>query len=298
MIGFNWKDVVHAQDLPRLVSVLGEALPCGHPVEVETRNRRADGEYRWLLHRIVPRYDESGTIVKWYGTSVDIEDRKRAEEAVLEQRVLERVRIARELHDTLLQNFQATLLMFGVAKNLLDAGPVKERLEQALERADRAISDGREAIQGLRLGTKEPKDLITALSTLGQELAAVRGIGEAPAFHVEVSGVPTCLYPSVSHEVFSIGSEALRNAFHHACAKHIHLQFRYQAEEFGLAVIDDGIGMEPSILARGPGEGHFGLSGMRERAKIVSGELTPWSELGVGTGIELKIPAVHAYAVS
>jgi signal transduction histidine kinase len=76
------------------------------------------------------------------------------------------------------------------------------------------------------------------------------------------------------------------------------LQFRYQAEEFGLAVIDDGIGIEPSILARGPGKGHFGLSGMHERVKIASGELTPWSELGVGTRIELKIPAVHAYAVS
>jgi PAS domain S-box-containing protein len=50
MIGFNWKDVVHAQDLPRLVAVLGEAMSSGHPVEVETRNRRADGEYRWLLH--------------------------------------------------------------------------------------------------------------------------------------------------------------------------------------------------------------------------------------------------------
>jgi signal transduction histidine kinase len=76
------------------------------------------------------------------------------------------------------------------------------------------------------------------------------------------------------------------------------LQFRYEAEEFGLAVIDDGVGIESSILARGPGEGNFGLSGMRERAKIVSGELTTRSELGVGTGIELKIPSVHAYAVS
>jgi signal transduction histidine kinase len=194
-----------------------------------------------------------------------------------------------------LQNFQATLLMLGAAKNLLDGGPVKETLEQALATADRAIVEGREAIQGLRLGTEEPGDLITALTTLGKGLAAGLGTAEGPAFRVEVSGVPTRLHLSVSHEVVSIGSEALRNAFRHARAKHIQLHFRYEAEEFRLAVVDDGVGIGPTVLAKGRGEGHFGLAGMRERAKIVSGELVPWSELGVGTRIELMIPAASAY---
>jgi PAS domain S-box-containing protein len=111
MVGFNWQNVVHPDDLPSLMVAHLEFFPAGRAFDSETRCRRADGEYRWLLHRIVPRYDEHGKIVKWYGISFDIEDRKRAEEALLEQRVLERTRIARELHDTLLQNFQATLLM-------------------------------------------------------------------------------------------------------------------------------------------------------------------------------------------
>lgn len=297
MIGFNWKNVVHPDDLPRLVAAHHESFPAGRPLDIETRNRRADGVYRWVIHRMVPRYDEHGEIIKWYGITFDIEDRKRAEEAVLEQRVFERTRIARELHDTLLQNFQATLLMLGAAKNLLDGGPVKEALEQALITADRAIAEGREAIQGLRLDTEEPGDLITVLTTLGKGLAAGLGTAGCPAFHVEISGVPSHLHPSVIHEVVSIGSEALRNAFRHARAKHIRLHIRYEAEEFRLAVVDDGTGIDSTILAKGRGEGHFGLAGMRERAKIANGELATWSELGVGTRIELKIPAPYAYDV-
>ncbi len=296
MIGFNWKNAIHPDDLPRLIAAQQESLPAGRPLDIETRCRRADGVYRWVIHRIVPRYDERGEIIKWYGISIDIEDRKRAEEAVLEQRVVERTRIARDLHDTLLQNFQATLLMLGAAKNLLDGGAVKAALEQALATADRAIAEGREAIQGLRLGAEEPGDLISVLTTLGKGLASGVGTTECPAFHVEVSGVPSRLHSSVSHEVVSIGSEALRNAFRHARAKHIRLHFRYEAEEFRLTVVDDGTGIDPTILAKGRGEGHFGLSGMRERAKIARGELAPWSELGVGTRIELKLSAKHAYA--
>jgi len=295
MVGFNWKDVVHPDDLPRLLIAHNKCFPAGLPIDIETRCKRGDGEYRWLIHRIVPRYDDNGIIVKWYGTSFDIEDRKRAEEAVLEQRVLERTRIARELHDTLLQNFQATLLMLGAAKNLLDEGPVKERLEHALLTADRAISEGRDAIQGLRLGAEKPEDLIRTLHTLGESLAAIQADGDSPVFHVEVSGLPMCLFPSVSHEVSSIGGEAIRNAFRHAQARHVQVQFRYSAEEFALAVIDDGIGIDPTVLTKGVGEGHFGVAGMRERAGIANGELNSSSELGVGTKVELRIPAPHAY---
>ncbi len=215
MIGFNWKNVVHPDDLPRLVAAHHESLPAGRPVDIETRCRRADGAYRWVIHRIVPRYDEHGEIIKWYGITIDIEDRKRAEEAVLEQRVFERTRIARDLHDTLLQNFQATLLMLGAAKNLLDEGPVREALEQALVKADSAIAEGREAIQGLRLGTEEPGDLITVLTTLGKGLAAGLGTaGGPPRFMWKFQELlPACIHPLLTRSSVLVAKPyAMRSA--------------------------------------------------------------------------------------
>jgi PAS domain S-box-containing protein len=298
MVDLNWQSVVHPDDLPGHLVKLHTALSTGQRLDTEMRTRRADGEYRWLLHRIVPKYNEKGAVVKYYGTSVDIEDRKRAEEAVLEQRVLERSRIARELHDTLLQNFQGTLLLLQTAANLLDEGPAKKQLGYALDRAERALAEGRGAIHGLRLGPAEADDLAATLRTLGEQLAA-SDWGSTPAvFQMQVEGVPQHLRPTVRHEVFSIGSEALRNAFRHSGAARVKLELRYSGEKFELAVIDDGKGVDPTVLAKGGAEGHFGLSGLRERAKIIAGDLTVWSEPGRGTRVQLSIPAEHAYESS
>lgn len=298
MEGLNWKSVVHPDDLPGHLVKLHAALSTGQRLDAETRTRRADGEYRWLLHRIVPKYNEHGEIVKFYGISIDIEDRKRAEEAVLEQRVLERTRIARELHDTLLQNFQGTLLLLQAAADLLGEGQARERLERALDLAESAVAEGRDAIHGLRLGLTESEDLTATMRTFGENLAVSNRGSTSAVFHVKVEGVPLILRPVVRNEVFSIGSEALRNAFQHARAKRIQLELRYSAEKFELAVIDDGKGIDPTILAKGGAEGHFGLSGMQERAKLISGDLTLWSEPGLGTKVELGVPGRNAYGAS
>jgi signal transduction histidine kinase len=127
------------------------------------------------------------------------------------------------------------------------------------------------------------------LHTLAETLVAAQVYVDPPAFHVEVSGQPVCLDSLVCHEVFSIGSEAIRNAFRHARARKVEVRFRYSQEEFALAVIDDGTGIDPDILAKGPGEGHFGLAGMQERARIAHGELIALSEKDLGTRIELTM---------
>lgn len=298
MIGFNWKNVVHPDDLQRLVDAHHESLPAGKPLDIETRCRRADGEYRWLIHRMVPRFDDNGEIVKWYGTSFDIEDRKRAEEAIVEQRISERTRIARELHDTLLQDFQAMVLMFGAAADLLADSPIRDRLEQALRKADRALAEGREAIQGLRFGADEHGDLLDSLRSFGEDLAVSLGQKDVPLFRVEASDAPVLLRSAVRHEVFGIASEAIRNAFRHADARNIEVKLQYGLERFSLTVIDDGIGVHPSVLSAGRGEGHFGLAGMRERARLVNGILVATSEPNRGTKIELRLSAENAYAGS
>jgi len=218
----------------------------------------------------------------------------------LEARVNERTRIARELHDTLLQSFHGLMLRFQAATNLLPERPVeaKQRFESAIDQAAQAITEGRDAVQGLRSSTVETNDLAMAISALGEELAADGTIADSTLFRMAVEGTPRNLHPILRDEVYRIAGETLRNAFRHAQARQIEVEIHYDARQFRLRVRDDGKGIDPEILGEQPRPGHFGLHGMRERAKIVGGQLDVWSELDSGTEVELSIPASRAYATS
>ena len=217
----------------------------------------------------------------------------------LEERVSERTRIARDLHDTLLQSFQALLLRFQAAIYMLPERPADARktLEDAVDRASEAITEGRDAVQGLRMSTVEKNDLAVAIRTLGEELASA-DTNESSHFQVVVEGTSRNLHPILRDEVYRLAAEALRNAFRHAAAQHVEVEIRYDEKYFRLRVRDDGKGIHPEVL-RGDGrEGHYGLHGMRERAKLVGGKLTIWTELDSGTEIELNIPGARAYVKS
>lgn len=214
----------------------------------------------------------------------------------LEARVEERARIARDLHDTLLQSFQGLLLRFQTAANLLPARPLdaQQKLESAIELTAQAITEGRDAVQGLRQTTLV-NDLAMTLNALGQELGADHAGRSSVGFCVELEGTPRNLHPILRDEVYRIGAEALRNAFRHAQARQIELEIRYDNRLLRLRVRDDGKGIDPKVLAEGGREGHFGLNGMRERAKMIGGKLDVWSERTSGTEVELSIPASKAY---
>jgi ligand-binding sensor domain-containing protein/signal transduction histidine kinase len=217
----------------------------------------------------------------------------------LEERVGERTRLARELHDTLLQSFQGLLLRFQTASNLLSTRPqeAKQKLDNAIDLAAQAITEGRGAVQGLRDSTTLTNDLPVALSTLGGELAADE-TKNPPVFEVDVEGEPRDLHPILRDEVYRIAGEALRNAFRHARASRIEVEIHYDAQEVRLRIRDDGQGI-PEQFAHGDGpSGHFGLRGMEERAKLIGGHLEMWSNVESGTEIELSIPASIAYAKS
>jgi signal transduction histidine kinase/ligand-binding sensor domain-containing protein len=216
----------------------------------------------------------------------------------LEERVSERTRIARDLHDTLLQSFQGLLLRFQATINLLPGRPVEARklLEDAVEHASQAITEGRDAITGLRMSTVEKNDLAAAIETVGEEIAAAQ---ENPAhLHLLVEGTSRELHPILRDEVYRLATEALRNAFRHAAANNIEVEIRYDARYFRMRVRDDGKGMESEVLRAGGRQGHYGLHGMRERAKLVGGKLTIWTEVDSGTEIEIVIPGAKAYATS
>jgi signal transduction histidine kinase len=217
----------------------------------------------------------------------------------LDARVSERTRIARELHDTLLQSFHGPLLLFQAALNLLPDRPAdaKERLAGALDHAVKAITEGRDAVQGLRSSTIDKNNLALAISALGAELAA-DGSGLRPAFHVAVEGETRELHPILRDEIYKIAAEALRNAFRHAHAGGIEVEIRYDTQEFRLRVRDDGKGIDSAVLANQGLEGHYGLRGMPERAALIGGKLAVWSEVGAGTEVELRLPARIVYAIS
>jgi ligand-binding sensor domain-containing protein/signal transduction histidine kinase len=216
-----------------------------------------------------------------------------------QERFSERTRIAGELHDTFLQSVQGLILHFQGARNLLPANPEEavHRLDVALERAEQAIVEGRNAIHDIRSSAVDDGDLEQALSALGDELRPVDG-KDSGALRVLVEGVAKPLRPIVRDDIYRIVREALRNAFRHAQAQHIEAEIVYEEKLFRVRIRDDGRGIDSNILTRGEPAGHWGLVGMRERAQRIGGQLDVWSEHKAGTEVELTVPGSIAYSQS
>jgi len=211
----------------------------------------------------------------------------------LEERIGERTRLARDLHDTLLQSFQGLMLRLQVVDELLPPGRAKEQLEQSLERGDQAIVEGRNAVHDLRSSTTTTNELAQAVKGVADELACEG----APAFRLMVEGAVRDLHPILRDEVYRIAREALRNAFTHARAHLVEAEITYGEQLLRLRIRDDGDGIAPDILEAGR-SGHYGLGGMRERARQIGAKLDIWSGVGTGTEIDLSIPGSIAYGKS
>jgi len=228
--------------------------------------------------------------------SIALESNARAE-----GRLDERLRIARELHDTLLQTFQASLVQMQVARNLLSRRPEEaaQSLDQAIKLAADGIAEGQAAIQGLRCQAADQGGLEKMLSAAGQELARCQEAQEHPVrFRVIVEGQRQELKPLVQQEAYQMARELLRNAFRHARASRVEAEIRYQWRLLGVHVRDDGKGIDAEVLKAGGRDGHWGLAGVRERAQRIGARLDIWSKRGVGTEVRLTVPAVFAYAAA
>ena len=214
-------------------------------------------------------------------------------------RLDERTRIARDLHDTLLQSFQGVVFRFQAVRNMLPrrAEEAMQALDGALERTDQALAEGRDAIQGLRSSTTVTNELAQAVKALGDEMASQDSVSNSARLHVVVEGSPRDLHPILRDDVYAITREAVRNAFRHAQASNIEAEITYNGSSFQLRIRDDGKGIDPEIVADGRA-GHYGVTGMRERAKRLGGKLEVWTRTGAGTEIELSIPGSIAYGTS
>jgi len=197
----------------------------------------------------------------------------------LEERVSERTRIARELHDTLLQSFHGLIFRFQAVDNLLPARPgeAKQTLESALDDAAQAITEARDAVHELRSSTVVTNDLAAAVTALGEELATHQATSAASqdsaTFLVEVEGTPQELHPILRDEVYRIAGEGLRNAFRHARARRIEVEIRYDERELRVRIRDDGSGIDASVRGHEGRAEHWGLPGMRERAQRIGGTM-------------------------
>jgi signal transduction histidine kinase len=233
-------------------------------------------------------------IATFFGWSIA----RRFIELSLEERVGERIRIARELHDTLLQGFQGLMGQIQAAINILPRKPekAKQLLEEAVFGTEQAIAEGRDAIRDLRPEPVAQRDLPELLNAAGKELAiAHEGNGSTPAFRVTVEGEPRRLFVMLQDEVYRIAREVIRNAFHHAAASRIEVEVHYDEDRLRLRIRDDGKGIDPEVVAAGGRQGHWGISGMRERAKRIGAQLDFWCEDGAGTEVQLTVPGSTAY---
>src|SRR5215813_13134321 len=207
--------VIHPDDAQKVRAVPVHELSENGRFELEARMRGKDGLYRWFLFRYNPLV-EHGHVRRWYASATEIESRKQEEDRVRREnvRLEERTRIAQELHDTLLQTFLSASMLLSVAvDNLSQDSPVKPQLNRILQIMHHGVQEGRNTIHELR-STGTP-DLVQALSRVQQELAVQPGID----FRVTVVGRQEPLRPSVWHEIYRIGREALVNAFRHSQAK-------------------------------------------------------------------------------
>jgi signal transduction histidine kinase len=224
--------------------------------------------YRSRLHRMARQYDMR-----------------------LEERVGERTRIAQDLHDTLLQGVLSASMQLHVADDqLAPDSPAKPIVNRVLEVMSHVIDDGRNTLRGLRASRSSTVDLEQAFSRIPQELSGRQEID----FRVIVEGQVRSLHPIIRDEVYRIGHEALANAFRHSRASGIEVELEYANDQLRIFVRDNGCGIDPQIVRAGR-DGHFGLSGMRERAGRIGATLRVWSRAEGGTEVDLSVPGRVAF---
>ena len=211
-------------------------------------------------------------------------------QALFDTRIGERERIARELHDTLLQGVQGLMLQFQSIANRLPQGEDRMALDAALDRAEAVLVESRARVRQLRAASVE-SDLAEGLLDIAETVIE----GERPRFHLVVEGRPRALHALVAEEARRIAEEAMRNAVRHAHASDLEVLISFEPSGLRVTIRDDGVGIDAKALAGGGPPDHFGLLGMRERAGRIGAQLSLSSGKQRGAELTLFVPARSAY---
>ena len=219
---------------------------------------------------------------------IAVERARLAEESTRLARAEERARLAREIHDTLAQGLTAIGLDIGGALRHLDERPerARERLERALATARESLEEARRSVLELRAAPPAGRPLAEALAALGRTFTSETGV----QVHVQAEEV-AALPIRVEAELYRIAQEALANVRRHAQATAVEISLRTTARHVLLSIRDDGVGLTPGSSAQAsPPDGHHGIVGMRERARLLGGRLRVASRSGRGTTVTAQIP--------
>lgn len=230
-------------------------------------------------------------LIVWTLYRLRLRQLSRQMQARLEERLEERERIARDLHDTLLQGFVSAAMQLDVANDRLTPdSPAKPIVERVIQLMTQVSEEGRNTIRSLRSPTRTGPDIEKELSLVGQEFINDKHVD----FRVVTEGLPQPLHPAIRDEAYRIGREALTNAFRHSGAGKIEVEIDYGPRHLHILVRDNGRGINAEVLEIGR-EDHWGLPGMRERAEKIGATLTVSSGSGIGTEVDLSIPGNIAY---
>ncbi|MFC6338677.1 sensor histidine kinase [Pseudomonas karstica] len=231
------------------------------------------------------------TLVFWI-SRVYTQREKAALRTRLEERFQERERIARELHDTLLQSVQGMMLSFqAVADSLPEGSRARDSMERALDRAEQVIAEGRDRITGLRGQMAPVEDLAVAFQALKLEAS----VPFSATYHVGNVDEPLALRNEVRDAFYQVGREAVSNSLRHAQATRVTVTFTYAPGTFEMLVVDDGVGIDPLYQRMHGRPEHGGLRGMYERASRIDATLAIVSNPLSGTRITLSLPGATAY---
>jgi PAS domain S-box-containing protein len=299
----NSTGTVHPEDLPRALEKWFVDIATGEPYEDEMRLRRADGEYRWFLIRIVPLRDEQGNIVKWYGTGTDIEDRKQAGDALLrstaelqalsrqlvELQETERRQLSRELHDRVGQNLTALKINLDILQTALAShgtGEIRARVDDSAALLESMMDTIENVMSDLRPPMLDDHGLAAALDWHARKFSMRTGIA------VAVRGSEPAVRPAPQVEIalFRIAQEALNNVAKHARAQRVEIMLDHANGECVMSVQDDGIGFGGVSDTSGKPKPGLGMVTMRERAQAVGGRFEVGALPRRGAQLTVRVP--------
>ncbi len=291
-LGNGWAEGVHPEDFDGCLKTYTSAFDRHDSFEMEYRLRRHDGEYRWVSDLGVPTFKADSSFAGYIGSCVDITERKLAQEALsgmsrklIEAQEQERTWIARELHDDINQRIALLAVNLERLKGDLpaSAAEVGHSLDEVGEQVSGLGSDIQALSHRLHSSKLEYLGIAAAASSFCREISETQGV--RIDFHAE--GVPKKLPQEIALCFFRVLQEAVQNALKHSGSRDLEVWLRGAPNEIELAVSDSGIGFDPEEAITGRG---LGLTSMKERLKLVHGELFVESQPQRGTLVRATVP--------